>query len=180
MLTLGIANEAEMNPQSERVLKFFDEYVFGFMRSDIDATIRGKANFLAALGLVSYTEVLGGLVTSNLAKRGQSGANFRAFLPYLGKDYETFETRDIDIYDTVRCGLVHQYFIKGDSTIWMQASAPRGIVASPQGPTYFFVNIYRDHLFAGAARYRNDLLDGSNESLVKNFENSVRDIGITI
>lgn len=97
-----------MNQQSERALRFFDEYVFGFMRSDIDAAIRGKANFLAALGLVSYTEVLGGLVTGNLGKRSQCGANFRAFLPYLGTDYKALETRGIDIYDTVRCGLVHQ------------------------------------------------------------------------
>lgn len=167
-----------MNSRSERILKFFDEYVFGFMRSAIDAAIRGNANFLAALGLVSYTEVMGGLVTGNLAKRGESERNFRAFLPYLGEDYESFKTKGVDIYDTVRCGLVHQYFIKGDATVWMPASAPCGIVASSQGPTHFIVNVYRDHFFAAAARYRNELLDGSKLSLLTNFAQSVSDVGI--
>jgi len=167
-----------MLAQSERVLRFFDEYVFGFMRNDIDAAVRGNANFLAALGLVSYTEVLGGLVTGNVGKRGCAAENFRAFLPYLGTDYQTFEAKGVNLYDTVRCGLVHQYFIKGGATIWMNANAPCGIFSSPNGPTYFIVNVYRDHLFSGAARYRNELIDGSNAMLVANFENGVKDIGL--
>lgn len=166
-----------MTPETQRVLRFFDEYVFGFMCNDIDAAIRGRANFLAALGLVSYTEVLGGLVTGNAGKRGCAAENFRAFLPYLGSDYQALETKGVDLYDTVRCGLVHQYFIKGGATIWMNANAPCGIFAGQIEPTYFIVNVYRDHLFSGAARYRNELIDGANATLLKNFENGVRDIG---
>lgn len=166
-----------MLPQAERILRFFDEFVFGFMRSDIDVAIRGNANFLAALGLVTYTEVLGGLVTGNAGKNRHASKNFRAFLPYLGKDYKTFDIKGIDIYDTVRCGLVHQYFIKGDSAIWMRASSPCGIIASSNGPTHFLVNVYRDHFFSGATQYRNELLDGSNSTLVANFVKGVQAIG---
>lgn len=166
-----------MTPATQRVLRFFDEYIFGFMRNDIDAAIRGKANFLAALGLVSYTEVLGGLVTGNAGKRGCAAENFRAFLPYLGSDYQALETKGVDLYDTVRCGLVHQYFIKGGATIWMNANAPCGIFAGMDAPTYFIVNVYRDHFFSGAARYRNELIDAANAVLRANFESGARAIG---
>ena len=49
------------------------------MRSDINAAIAGKANYLTALGLVSYTEVLGGLRTGKLGVRNHSSKNFNAF-----------------------------------------------------------------------------------------------------
>ena len=170
----------EMSPQMKRVLRFFDEYVFGFMRSDIDAAIRGNANYLCALGLVSYTETLGGLVTGNLALRKYSGANFRAFLPYLGAEYQAFKARGIDIYDVVRCGLVHEYFIKGGPPVWTRARGSCGIISSPGGPTHFIVEDYRDHFFAGATQYRNDLLGGAKKHLTENFEKGIKRIGISI
>lgn len=169
-----------MTPHMEKVLRFFDEYVFGFMRSDIDAGIRGNANYLCALGLVSYTEMLGGLVTGNLAQRRQSGPNFRAFLRYLGPEYEEIQSKGIDIYDVVRCGLVHQYFIKGGPPVWMHAISPCGIISSPGGPTHFIVQAYRDDFFAGATRYRNDLLGGARKQLTANFEKGIEAIGIAI
>ncbi len=165
-----------MTPQQKAVLHFFDEYVFGFMRSDITAAIRGNANYLAALGLVTYTEILGGFRTGKLGVVGQSAGNFNAFLPYLGNDYLDLRTRGVDLYDRLRCGLVHQYFIKGEASIWMQAEGPCGVISSPDGPTYLFVNVYSKDLFAGAARYRNDILDGADSSLASNFETSIRQI----
>ena len=148
-----------MTPLVKAILHTFDEYIFGFMRADIDAAVRGNANYLAALGLVTYTEVLGGLRTGNLGIRGKSAANFNAFLPYLGNDYVKLKhERNIDIYDLVRCGLVHNYFIKGDSTIWMRASGSCcGIIASDTAPTYFIVNIYRDDFFAGVTKFRDEI-----------------------
>src|SRR5437867_4462941 len=47
------------------VTDFFREYVYGFMRSDIQKQLdlaqsgKGGANVLAALGLIVYTEALG-------------------------------------------------------------------------------------------------------------------------
>jgi len=41
------------------VSDFFKEYIFGFIYHDINSAIDGKANFLAALGLLCYTEFLG-------------------------------------------------------------------------------------------------------------------------
>lgn len=150
------------------------------MRSDIDAAIRGDANYLAALGLVTYAEFLGGLRTGMLGVKGKSAANFEAFLPYLGEDYERFQQCGIKIYDLVRCGLVHNYFIKGHATIWMRADAPCGIVSSTNGPTYFFLNVYRHHFFRGATDYRDEILDGSDSTLIRHFESGMRNIGIRL
>ena len=159
-----------MTATTERVLAFFDMCVFGAMRDDIDAAIRGNATSLAALGLVSYTEILGGLVTGNVAIPRNAGKNFDAFLPYLGRDYEGLRSKRINLYNIIRCGLVHQYFIKGPATLLPKADAPCGIIASSGGRTYFIVNVYRDHLFAGAVRYRNALIEGSSADLIANFE----------
>ena len=86
-----------MDSTVKQILHSFDEYIFGFMRADIDAAIRGNANYLAALGLVSYTEVLGGLRTGNLGLRNHSSKNFNAFLPYLGKEYLDYARKNIDL-----------------------------------------------------------------------------------
>ncbi len=115
-----------------------------------------------------------------LGVKGKGAANFNAFLPYLGKGYQNFEKRGIKIYDLVRCGLVHNYFIKGDSTIWMRANAPCGFVSSPNGPTNFYVNVYRNHFFRGATNYRDEILDGSNPTLIRNFENGMKKIDIPL
>ena len=171
-------------PLLRSILHTFDEYVFGFMRSDIDAAMRRNANFLSALGLVSYTEVLGGLRTGELGVRRKSRHNFEAFLPYMGYEYAQFKKKNIDIYDVVRCGLVHNYFIKGnDPIIWMNVAAGSntcGIVAIPDGPTYFLVNVYRNNFFAGATKYRDEILDASDPTLANNFQRGMSKIGITL
>lgn len=167
-----------MTPQQKAILHFFDEYVFGFMRSDVNAAIGGDANYLAALGLVTYTEILGGFRTGKLGLQGHSAANFHAFLPYLGKEYLDFRSRGVDLYEKVRCGLVHQYFIKGESSIWMEADGPCGIISSPDGPTMLFVRVYCRDLFTGAARYRDEILEGKDPSLT-NFQTSIGQIGLS-
>ena len=167
-----------INELEKRILAVFDEYIFGFMRSDIQAAIKGNAAQLAALGLVSYTEVLGGLCTGKLGLIGHSGSNFKAFIPYLGKDYEDLQTRGVNVYHNVRCALVHSYFIKGESTIDMHARAPCGIISGVGGPTYFCVSVYSEHLFAGAKRFRDEILEGKDPSLAQNFERAMKQISV--
>jgi hypothetical protein len=172
-----------LTDRGKKILTVFDEYIFGFMRGDINAAIDRGAYYLAALGLVSYTEVLGGLLTSNLGVERTSRKNFKAFLPYLGEGYVALEKKGIDVYGDVRCGLVHNYFIKTDSlkgasTIWEadpKSSSP-GIVASSKGPTSFYVNIYARDFFEGATRFRNEILEGKDPSLATNFEKGMKQI----
>jgi len=80
------------------------------MFNDIDACIKGRANFAAALVLSAYTEILGGLTNGTLTERKASGSNYRVFLARMGYSPEECSA----YYDSVRCGLVHQYFIKGN------------------------------------------------------------------
>ena len=117
-----------MNPSQKAILHAFDEHVFGSMRTELDWTIPGRATHLAALGLVTYTEFLGGIATGDLGRQGCSGSNFRAFLRYLGSDYEQLAQRGVDIYERVRRGLAHEYFIKGESTISAEAERKRDML----------------------------------------------------
>ena len=169
-----------MNASQKAILYVFDEHVFGAMRTELDWALRGPAANLAALGLVAYTEFLGGLVTGDLGRQGSSGSNFRAFLPYLGSDYQDLARRGVDIYERVRCGLAHEYFIKGESTIWPQASAPCGIISSPGGPTYFIVSVYRDHLFSGARKLRDEILEDQDGAAITRAKTALSSVGIPI
>ena len=169
-----------MNASQKAILHAFDDHVFGAMRAEIDWAIRGEAANLAALALVAYTEFLGGIVTGDLGRQGCSGSNFRAFLPYLGPDYKALARRGVDIYDRVRCGLAHEYFIKGESTIWPKASAPCGIISSANGPTYFIVSVYRDHLFGGARKLRDEILEDQSGSATARAKKALAAVGIPV
>ena len=169
-----------MNASQKAILHVFDEHVFGAMHRDLDWALRGAADNLAALGLVAYTEFLGGLVTGDLGCHGTSGSNFRAFLPCLGSDYAGLAQQGVDIYERVRCGLAHEYFIKGESTIWSQASARCGIISSPDGPTYFIVSVYRDHLFSGARKLRDEILEDQSGSALTRAKKALSTVGIPL
>ncbi len=95
------------SPDEEETLNFrFEEYVRGFMEHDIEEAIKAKLNFLAALGLATYTEVLGKLQVG----RTDSAATrlcFEAGWSLLGTwDGATSQWA----YGKLRCGLVHRYF----------------------------------------------------------------------
>src|SRR4030043_383171 len=94
--------------------RFFNQHVFGDMYNDIEAAMKGGAKHLVALGILAYIEVLGGFVTGLLGIEGKGRDRFESFLfDYMGRKYKDEETqRGLDIYDEVRCGLVHYYFTK--------------------------------------------------------------------
>ena len=86
-----------------KVDEFFKEYIFGFIYHDIQAAIEGEANYLAALGLVVYTEFMGGLVSGTLGKKGESKNRFYAFWNVMGLEYQTVATKRalVKIYSNV-------------------------------------------------------------------------------
>jgi len=92
---------------------FFNQYVFGGMYNDIETAMQSGAKHLVALGILVYVEVLGGFVTGLLGVDGKGRERFESFLfDYMGDKYKDEEKRGLDIYDEVRCGLVHYYFMK--------------------------------------------------------------------
>jgi hypothetical protein len=163
----------------EQIGKFFDEIVFGFIYHDLGAAICGKANYLAALGLVAYTEFMGGLVHRTLGEPGKSEARFREFLTRMGPEY----AKKADaIYDESRSGLVHQYFIAADSTVQMHIGGDRGLtcgVEEHDGKTYFIVEKYYRDFKTACEQYYRDLLDAcdgaGDTSLLENFSKAVGD-----
>ena len=111
----------------------FDEFIFGFIYHDIDRCIRARANYVVALALLSYTEYLGGLISGNLGSKhkGIPSSNFKKALKYFPNEYDSIDLalkieypdksgkiqKDNGIYGVFRCGLVHEYFVKGLATI---------------------------------------------------------------
>jgi len=99
--------------------------VFGLMVSDLERCLKMEPgpNFVVALILSEYTEIMGGFVTGELCDHRKSGANYRKFLQCMGCYYEQLDAQ-LDLYVTLRCGLAHEYFAKGPSTIVWKRSHP--------------------------------------------------------
>ncbi|MBM3946511.1 MAG: hypothetical protein FJ315_03805 [SAR202 cluster bacterium] len=102
----------------------------------------GGGNFLAALGLLCYTEFAGRLKY----RRGAASENFNKFFDDLGPDYQAFRVgfkRRNEVYDIFRCGLAHEYYVKKSCTIAMLAQGPGpGIGRDSSGRFYFIVESY--------------------------------------
>lgn len=145
------------------------------MYHDIDAAICGKANFLAALGLLEYTEFTGGLVIGELGnQKGYKPLKdrFNAFFngDYLGSEYSNLQGQ-LDVYDVFRCGLAHEYFAKGSSPIIMYNRPPQpcGIV-NIQGRWFFIVEKYYEDFKAGVGKYYNQLVVTKDRTCITNFK----------
>lgn len=116
-------------PANRTAEEFFDEIVFGangFMLRDVMREItRARAdepagNFLAALGLLCYTEALGQFVPGH--KRGAAN-RFDAFFRRMGPAYDAFADTGKP-YDTFRNGMAHTYLVKGKCEVSMLADNP--------------------------------------------------------
>lgn len=168
------------------------------MFNDIsNATDKAAANFLAALGLSVYTEVMGGLVTGELRSQHRARANYEAFLNYMGSPYLLLD-KQVGLYDRVRCGLAHEYFIKGPSIIARTIVDPvtqrpdtvpgivyapprtklaiqtdRGLVQLPRDTIAFGIRNYLRDFQQAAENYYSDLLQPSNAPLVQELEKAL-------
>ena len=96
----------------------------------------GGGNFLAALGLLCYTEFAGRAKRDDFSD-GNARACFDDFFRDLGPEYsELLKTRSI--YRDLRCGLAHEYFVKRSCAIAMLAFQPQCGVQW-DGERYIFV-----------------------------------------
>jgi hypothetical protein len=89
------------------------------MVSDITSAIQTNCNYLAATGLVSYTEICGRQMFFKGSPRPTNCKCFEAFLKSMGAGAAlhqtvTFQGRSMRFHDVVRNGLVHEYFMKSD------------------------------------------------------------------
>ena len=153
---------------------FFKEYVFKFMFSDIQREINlaraqtGGGNFLAALGLLCYTEVLGRIKQENfLGGKVSSRANFNDFFNDIGPAYLSFN-QSVNVYDVFRCGMAHEYLVKRNCQIAMlKGNESCGIGQLPDGSYYFVVEKYYDDFSAACKSLYNKLRARPNPVLPK-------------
>lgn len=145
---------------------FFDWYVFGFMKHDIEAAISGQANFLAALGLAAYSEVLGALKLGTIQDRSHNKEKFEAFIPYLGPEYSKFDFElksnphfPGGLYEVVRSGLTHQYFVKEPADVFRHGvGEPAGIFRdAASGKLVLVARRFLDDFLNAAAKVRGDI-----------------------
>lgn len=93
-----------------------------FTYKDIQVAIDGDANYLAALGLSTYTEILGGLYAGDLMNN--LGDHYISFInAFFPSEYMTVNSKLVaagfhkGLYTAVRSGLTHEYFIKRISKV---------------------------------------------------------------
>ena len=120
--------------------------------------LSGGGNLLAALGLVAYSEALGRLRIWNLGLGYGSRPEdcFHAFLDAMdGHSYRHWRQQweqahpTTTLYETLRCGLVHEYQPKVDAEFWMGDGHPLGL-AEENGRLIFKVEPYHRHFSAEA------------------------------
>jgi hypothetical protein len=108
----------------------------------------GGGNFLAALGLLCYTEFGGKLKYDCRHPNGREHAseNFNRFFDELGTGYQALRAAGHNIYDIFRCGLAHEYWVKRACTIAMlEGGHQAAIYVQPDGRYMFAVEqYYRD------------------------------------
>lgn len=104
------------------------ETMTNWMCDDIYRSIfNARANFLVAMGLFNYIEVVGSFITGpfkldannkiKINRRGKkietkSKDRFEAFFAYMGNEYIELMRQKPKVYDELRCGLTHEYLIK--------------------------------------------------------------------
>lgn len=105
---------------------------------------------MAALGLCTYTEILGGLYYGDLLR--DMGAHYIRFIKdFFPSEYITVDTNLRQngfrgLYEVIRSGLTHEYFIKTTSKVEMDntQSINSGITYDPNNKpqTVFYVKKY--------------------------------------
>ncbi len=65
-----------------------------FIVADLTRGIhQARANYLVALGILTYVEVIGGLITGDGGLIGKSRANFNAGLAHMAPAYGAFQVK---------------------------------------------------------------------------------------
>jgi hypothetical protein len=96
----------------------------------------GGGNLLAALGLLCYTE-FAGRIKRNDFSGASSRACFDEFFADLGPDYASL-LQSCRVYNDLRCGLAHEYFVKMSCDIAM-LEGTRSAGVQWTGTKYVFV-----------------------------------------
>jgi hypothetical protein len=185
-----------------QIIEFLDNFR-NFVYHDIDSAISGNANYLAALGLSVYTEQLGSIYNGNFVDLAQNYTDF--ITAYFDASYIQQERNSIDyirnhpsdfpklvqrlkqnkpvsgLYALIRSGLVHEYLMKGESTIFMYSTTSNcGILIDENGSPKlkFIVDKYFTDLKEAFQKYYAEIINckagfNKQQHLKEKFSNAV-------
>ncbi len=112
-----------MNISNEQICREFEQIFFEWICNDLSAGIKNRENYLVALGLFSYIEFLGSLLTGDVGFNAPNKVNFDTAIKLFPKNYTDLDSVisvtdqagaiKVGLYSLVRCGFVHEYGIKG-------------------------------------------------------------------
>jgi hypothetical protein len=137
-------------------------YIYGEIKTEIDLARSGKSGgeLLAALGLLNYTEFMGKLLLKN---DGSYTKQFRSFFRLMGEKYEQLiDSREIDVYQVFRSGLVQSYFVKNCNIKMIDDNYPCGIIIQPDGKYNFIVEKYFTDFMNACQTLYSDMLSDSD------------------
>jgi len=120
-----------------------------FIKEDTQGCLNYGVNVSLALILSAYTEFFGHLLTGN----SSSGDSYNAWLRFMGTPYSTLLDKGHDLFDDIRCGLIHEYTIKRRAHILTENDGSPGIEI--EGDIIYFNNYqYQKDFIDSIDRYR--------------------------
>ena len=154
-----LAVRRDLDARSKRALARRLPWPYNGMVSDITSAIQTCCNYLAASGLMSYTEICGRQMFFGGNHRATNFHCFEAFLEHMGvaqvlNHTVVFRGKQLRFHDVVRNGLVHEYFMKsaaGGVALTSASAEGRhtGFFIRKPGELWFAVTPYFN-LFAAA------------------------------
>lgn len=153
-----------------------------FMFSDAERGIKAGLNYLVALGLSAYTEILGGLLRGNFEVGAQYEQNYISFIKKYFDEKCGFKYMEVNkqlrpykgLYGAVRSGFVHGYLLnkKGFVGTYSPTTLPCAIIYTPgkDPEIQFAVEEYLNHFKCAFEKYYDELINQKDPHLTEAFD----------
>jgi hypothetical protein len=172
-------------------LNYLDTFREFVIDNDIPKAIEGKAIYLAALGLSTYTEILGGLYCGDLSgKNWDLSQHYISFInEFFHPDYaivdENLRKDHVNgLYGAVGSGLAHEYFIKKISKIEIdspyQINCGIAYDHNKDPQIVFYVKQHFQDFKNAFEKYYDKLKTDQSGNLLGNFENALCSINSSL
>lgn len=170
---------------SEEERKEYMDTIKNFMIEDSRRGVGNGLNYLVALGMSAYTEILGGLCNRNLQSDHEQA--YRLFLKnyfdkkcgfeYIKVDKELIKDNLGGLYAVVRSGFVHKFLLTKKGIVYTTSDVPLNcaIIYKHGGdPEITFVaSEYFRHFECALNAYYDDLIVKKDHNLIENFDLAV-------
>jgi hypothetical protein len=131
--------------------KYSSSWPYNGMVNDLWRGVQANENYLVALGLFSYSEILGRNILNKLDVHDDGLPYFKEFtIKYVGYKDEDLKK----LFDSARNGLSHRYFMKHqEGTVYNdQGNLPCGYEISATS-IKIYIHTYFKHFVLGLEKY---------------------------